>query len=314
MMFYILTGGIILDLIIGDPAFIPHPVVIIGKIISFLEKRLINNSKSKINEIIRGSILTIIIILLSYFTTFFLLRMVYNINQILGIIVNIYLFSTTIAIKGLAGAGKGIYQALITGDLELARQKTAMIVGRDTENISKSDIIRAAVETIAENTSDGIIAPLFFFLLGGVPLAITYKAVNTMDSMLGHKNDKYLYFGRPSAKLDDLVNYIPARITAYIFGIIALFPDYNSKKAWKIIKRDARKHPSPNAGYPEAAAAGALSIKLGGINYYQGQQEFRAYLGDDLPPEDVNEIKKMIKLMYYSTAFFVIIMIILDMI
>jgi len=313
-MFYILAGGIILDLVIGDPDFIPHPVVIIGKMISFLEERLNNNSKTKMNEILRGSILTTIIVLVSYFSTFFILKMVYDLNQFLGIIITVYLFSTTIAIKGLAEAGNGIYQALISGDLELARQKTAMIVGRDTENISKSDIIRATVETIAENTSDGIIAPLFFFFLGGVPMAMTYKAVNTMDSMLGHKNNKYLYFGRPSAKLDDLVNYIPARITAYIFWFIALLPNYDSKKAWKIIKRDAQKHPSPNAGYPEAAAAGALSIRLGGINYYQGKKEFRAYLGDDLSPEDIKEIKKMIKLMYYSTAFFIIIMIILNMI
>jgi len=313
-MFYILAGGIILDLVIGDPDFIPHPVVIIGKMISFLEERLNNNSKTKMNEILRGSILTTIIVLVSYFSTFFILKMVYDLNQFLGIIITVYLFSTTIAIKGLAEAGNGIYQALISGDLELARQKTAMIVGRDTENISKSDIIRATVETIAENTSDGIIAPLFFFFLGGVPMAMTYKAVNTMDSMLGHKNNKYLYFGRPSAKLDDLVNYIPARITAYIFWFIALLPNYDSKKAWKIIKRDAQKHPSPNAGYPEAAAAGALSIRLGGINYYQGKKEFRAYLGDDLPPEDIKEIKKMIKLMYYSTAFFIIIMIILNVI
>jgi len=313
-MFYILAGGIILDLVIGDPDFIPHPVVIIGKMISFLEERLNNNSKTKMNEILRGSILTTIIVLVSYFSTFFILKMVYDLNQFLGIIITVYLFSTTIAIKGLAEAGNGIYQALISGDLELARQKTAMIVGRDTENISKSDIIRATVETIAENTSDGIIAPLFFFFLGGVPMAMTYKAVNTMDSMLGHKNNKYLYFGRPSAKLDDLVNYIPARITAYIFWFLALLPNYDSKKAWKIIKRDAQKHPSPNAGYPEAAAAGALSIRLGGINYYQGKKEFRAYLGDDLSPEDIKEIKKMIKLMYYSTAFFIIIMIILNMI
>ncbi|MGM0436902.1 MAG: adenosylcobinamide-phosphate synthase CbiB [Bacillota bacterium] len=313
-MIYILIGGVIIDLVIGDPDFISHPVVLIGKIISFLEGRLINNSKTKMNEILRGSILTIIVVLMSYFSIFFFLKMAYNINQFFGIILNIYLFSTTIAIKGLAEAGNGIYQALKSGDIELARQKTAMIVGRDTEEISKSDIIRATVETIAENTSDGIIAPLFFFFLGGVPLAMTYKAVNTMDSMLGHKNEKYLNFGKPSAKLDDLLNYIPARITAFIFGIIALFPNYDSKKAWKIIKRDAKKHPSPNAGYPEAAAAGALSIRLGGVNYYQGKKEFRAYLGDDLAPQNINEIKRMINLMYYSTAFFIIIMILLDMI
>ena len=263
---------------------------------------------------IRGSILTFIVVLLTYFFIFFILKIAYNLNLYFGILLNIYLFSTTIAIKGLAKAGKNIYKALDSGDLELARQKTAMIVGRDTENITKSDIIRAAVETIAENTSDGIIAPLFFFLIGGTPLALSYKAVNTMDSMLGHKNEKYIYFGRPSAKLDDLFNYIPARITGLIFCFIAMFFNYNSKNAWKILKRDAKKHPSPNAGYPEAAAAGALSIRLGGVNYYQEKKEFRAYLGNNSPPQNKVEIKRMIHLMYYSTAFFIFIMLILNMI
>lgn len=311
MIIYILAGGVILDLIFADPDFIPHPVVIIGKLISFLEEKLLNNSKTKIKQIFRGSILTVVIILLTYLFINFFLKFAYNINEYFGILINIYFFSTTIAIKGLAEAGNGIYKSLVNGNLELARQKTAMIVGRDTENISKSDVIRAAIETIAENTSDGIIAPLFFFLIGGVPLAMAYKAINTMDSMLGHKNKKYLYFGRPAAKLDDLVNYIPARITSFSFCFTALFTDYNEKKAWKIIKRDAQKHPSPNAGYPEAAAAGALSIKLGGINYYQGEKEFRAYLGEDSPPQNINDIKRMIDLMYYSTALFLIIMIVL---
>lgn len=309
MIIYILAGGIILDLIIGDPDFIPHPVVIIGKLISYLEEKLADNSSSKNNQIIRGIILTITVFGLSYFFIFFILKTAFNLNLYFGIILNVYLFSTTIAIKGLAKAGSNIYQALESNDIKLARQKISMIVGRDTDNMAPTDIIRAAIETIAENTSDGIIAPLFFFWLGGVPLAMAYKAVNTMDSMLGHKNTKYIYFGKASARLDDFFNYIPARITGFIFCFIAfLFDNYN-KNAWNILKKDAKKHPSPNAGYPEAAAAGALSIRLGGVNFYQGEKEFRAYLGNGSVPRNNIEIKRMINLMYYSTFIFIMIMV-----
>jgi len=309
MIIYILAGGIILDLIIGDPDFIPHPVVIIGKLISYLEEKLADNSSPKNNQIIRGIILTFTVFGLSYFFVFFILKTAFNLNLYFGIILNVYLFSTTIAIKGLAKAGSNIYRALESKDIKLARQKISMIVGRDTDNMSPSDIIRAAIETIAENTSDGIIAPLFFFWVGGVPLAIAYKAVNTMDSMLGHKNTKYIYFGKASARLDDFFNYIPARITGLIFCFIAfLFDNYN-KNAFNILKKDAKKHPSPNAGYPEAAAAGALSIRLGGVNFYQGEKEFRAYLGNGSVPKNNIEIKRMIHLMYYSTFVFIMIMI-----
>ena len=309
MIIYILAGGIILDLIIGDPDFIPHPVVIVGKLISYLEEKLADNSSPKNNQIIRGIILTFTVFGLSYFFVFFILKTAFNLNLYFGIILNVYLFSTTIAIKGLAKAGSNIYRALESKDIKLARQKISMIVGRDTDNMSPSDIIRAAIETIAENTSDGIIAPLFFFWVGGVPLAIAYKAVNTMDSMLGHKNTKYIYFGKASARLDDFFNYIPARITGLIFCFIAfLFDNYN-KNAFNILKKDAKKHPSPNAGYPEAAAAGALSIRLGGVNFYQGEKEFRAYLGNGSVPKNNIEIKRMIHLMYYSTFVFIMIMI-----
>ncbi len=317
---YILVAGIFLDLLIGDPRFIPHPVVLFGKIINFLENKILNlfknrrNLSKKINRLLKiftGSILVFIVVFIAFSTVFLILKFSYELNYYFGIILNIYLFSTTIAIKGLAKAGNEIYSALQTDDIELARRKTAMIVGRDTAKMSKADIVRATIETIAENTSDGIMAPLFFFFIGGVPMAMAYKAINTLDSMLGHKNEKYLYFGKIAAKLDDLANYIPARICGILFSFIALLTNYNGKKAFKIMKRDASKHPSPNAGYPEAAAAGALNIRLGGINYYQGKKEFRSYLGDGPFPDSIEDIKRMIFLLYYSTAFLFLIMLVI---
>ena len=314
---YILVAGIFLDLLIGDPNFIPHPVVLFGKIINFLENKLLNlfknrrNLNEKVNRLLKilsGGILVIIVVFIAFSSVFLILKFSYKLNYYFGLILNIYLFSTTIAINGLVRAGNEIYSALKIDDIELARSKTDMIVGRDTEKMSKSDIIRASIETIAENTSDGIMAPLFFFFIGGVPLAMAYKAINTLDSMLGHKNEKYLYFGKIAARLDDLANYIPARLCGYIFSFIALLANYNGKKAFKIMKRDAKKHPSPNAGFPEAAAAGALNIRLGGINYYQGKKEFRSYLGDDSSPDNIEGIKRMIFLLYYSTALLFLIM------
>ena len=191
-------------------------------------------------------------------------------------------------------------------DLENARYKVGWIVGRDTENLSPQEVSRAAIETVAENTVDGIISPLFFFLIGGLPLVYLYRAINTMDSMLGYKNDRYLYFGRVAARIDDVANYIPARITGIIFVVSAFVLRLNTTNSWKMLRRDASKHPSPNGGWAEASVAGALEIRLGGYNFYFGRETFRAYMGEPLQEMGPQHIMTCIQMMYTATILFLL--------
>jgi len=216
------------------------------------------------------------------------------------------LLSATISPRSLAEAGKEIYRYLEQGDLVKARFKVGWIVGRDTENLNVANITRATVETIAENIVDGIISPLFYFFVGGLPLAMLYRAVNTMDSMIGYKNDKYLYFGRAAARLDDLLNFIPARLTGGLIVAIAFLYRLDYCGSWRVMRRDAKKHPSPNGGYPEAAVAGALNIRLGGLNYYFGKPSFRSYMGEALQELMPAHIQQTIGLMYGVTLAFLL--------
>ena len=296
--------ALIIDFIFADPDWYPHPVVLMGKVINYLEKKLIAVFNHKLRVRIMGLILAIIVIIGTYLITWQIIRVSSSINYYLGFTINIWLLFTTIAIKGLVQAGNGIYQAIINNSLKLARKRLSWIVGRDTDQLRESEIIRATIETLAENTSDGIIAPLFYALLGGAPAAMAYKAVNTLDSMLGYKNQRYLHFGWAAAKIDDLANWIPARITGALFIIAALINGYNWEKAFKTIKRDAKKHPSPNAGYPEAAIAGALGVRLGGVNFYHGEKSFRAYLGVAEVDFNLQQINRTIKLIYWNVGLF----------
>ena len=216
------------------------------------------------------------------------------------------LLAFTISPKSLAKAGRGIYALLLTNELDKARKAVGWIVGRDTEELDESEVARATVETIAENTVDGVIAPLFFFVIGGVPLAFLYRAANTMDSMIGYKNEKYLYFGKAAAKLDDVLNYIPARITAVLFIVSAWLLGFDSRNAMRMMQRDAAKHPSPNGGYAEATVAGALHIRLGGINSYFGKKSFRAYMGEAIERTAPKHIMESIRMMYTATVLFLI--------
>lgn len=302
---YLLLIAIIIDLIIGDPSWYPHPVVIIGRGINLLENLLRRICGSRF-ERIAGLILSIIIISSTFMVVDKLLDVAYYFNYYLGLIAELWILATTLAVKGLTRAGNSIYQPLVVGDLAAARKKLDGIVGRDTEGLSAENIIRGTIETIAENTSDGIIAPLFYAALGGAPAAMAYKAVNTLDSMLGYKNEEYYDFGWAAARIDDLANWIPARLTAFLFVIAAFLSGDNWQGAKEIIFRDAAKHPSPNAGFPEAAVAGALNLKLGGVNYYQGQESFRAYLGTGAEKFKLQQIKDIIKLLYWNLGLFVV--------
>ncbi len=306
-----LTGIIafLIDTIIGDPRTKYHPVVLMGKLIALLEHCFYRADDSDNKKFVMGIMLVIITLLISYEVAAAIMMLSYQIPFSWGsAAVGGLLLSFTISPNSLAKAGKGIYALLIMGELTEAREKVGWIVGRDTKDLDDAEIARATIETIAENTVDGIIAPLFFFVLGGVPLAVLYRAANTMDSMIGYKNEKYLYFGRGAAKLDDVLNYIPARITAMLFLFSALILGFDYRNAYRIMQRDAAKHPSPNGGYAEATMAGALHIRLGGMNSYFGRKSFRAYMGDAMVLIVPQHIMAAIRMMYTATVLFIIVL------
>ncbi|MCK8825518.1 adenosylcobinamide-phosphate synthase CbiB [Fuchsiella alkaliacetigena] len=302
----IILLALLVDLVVGDPEFLPHPVQIIGKFIDDGEQKLRELVSSELGERLAGLLLALTTILLTWISTYFLIMLIRELYWGLYMVVSILLLSTTFSVKGLAGAAKEIYRYLAAGELGLAREKVGWIVGRDTEGLSSTEVVRATVETVAENTVDGVLSPIFFACLGGVPLAMTYKAVNTLDSMLGYKNEDYLYFGWAAARIDDLANWIPARISGLLLSLAAFFLKRKGLASLKMVFRDAKKHPSPNGGYPEAAVAGALGVRLGGTNYYQGQASFREYLGDDNRVLENQDIRDTIYLMYITTFLFVL--------
>ena len=313
-MDYYLIAAVLLDLLIGDPAWLLHPVQIIGGLSTCLERLLRGffRIRGKIAERLAGIILVSVVVVLVYLATFYLIKLSFAVHHLLGVIVNIYLLGTTIALNGLVRAGAKVYRQLSLNDLAAARKAVALVVSRDCAHLKAEEIIRATVETLAENTSDGILAPVFFYLLGGTPLAMSYKAVNTLDSMFGYKNESYRYFGWAAARLDDLANLIPARLTGLGFCLTAFWVRQNPVKAFQTMWRDARKHPSPNAGYPEGAVAGALGVRLGGVNYYHGQPSCRAYLGKQETEFSNDQILTVIKMIYWNLGLFLFLYIIVS--
>jgi len=284
----------LLDLIIGDPYWLPHPVRAIGKVIEYLERALRKNNQNQKTEKIKGIILTVITVGLSYFIIYFFIYVGGIISPGLKFAFSSFFIFTTLSTKNLGEEAFSVYRALEEDNLELARERVSRIVGRDTKGLSRDEIVRAIVETVAENTVDGIISPLFYAVLGGAPLAMAYKAVNTLDSMMGYKNEKYIQFGWFSAKLDDLVNYLPARISVLLIPMASLLVRQRGLMALRVIFRDGKKSPSPNAGIPEAGFAGALGIQLGGVNFYQGVKEYRPILGEKLKKKSPKDILKAI--------------------
>lgn len=296
------------DTLIGDPRSRLHPVVLIGNLIASLERSLYHEGDSDSRKLWAGGLLAVTVLLLVYNMTACLLQLVHLVsNQYAAVLIEAALLSFTISPRSLAAAGREIYGYLVKGDMENARYKVGWIVGRDTDKLSSGEVARATVETVAENTVDGIIAPFFFFMLGGVPLAFMYRAANTLDSMVGYKNDKYLYFGRISARIDDVLNYIPARITGLLFVVSAMFLQLDWRNSWKMLRRDAAKHPSPNGGWAEASVAGALGIRLGGYNSYFGRESFRAYMGEPVEELAAKHILGCTRLMYTATILFLVI-------
>lgn len=297
----------IIDTVYGDPRSNFHPVVLIGNLISYIENKLYPKKPALPKDLMLRGLLTVCLVLLTVgLITSFFVYLGHKGGILLYFSLSALILYVTITPRALARDGMEIYHLLRDGDLVKVRARLSWIVGRDTDNLSEADIVRGTVETIAENTTDGIISPLFYFMLFGPVGATLYRAGNTMDSMLGYKDDRYLYFGRIAARLDDILNYIPARITFLLFAASAYILRLDWKNAVAITRRDARKHPSPNGGYAEAPMAGALNVRLGGYNYYHGVAEFREYMGDPKVELKAFHIKKSIIMMYLATAIFVI--------
>lgn len=296
--------GFGLDCIVGDPYNIPHPIRLIGKIIGVLEKIIRRNMK---NLRLGGFLLAIIVVTFSTIIPLAILFVCYKINVILGIAVETVMSCYMLAAKCLCKESMKVCRASESGDIESARKAVSMIVGRDTTVLDKDGIIRAAVETVAENASDGVTAPLFYMGLGGAVGAFLYKSVNTMDSMIGYKNEKYADIGRFAAKLDDVLNYIPSRMTALLMVASAPIFRLDAQNALRIWKRDRRKHASPNSAQTESACAGALHVRLAGDAWYFGELHKKPYIGNDDRPIEAADIRRANCLMYGASVFMLII-------
>jgi adenosylcobinamide-phosphate synthase len=293
---FLLPAAWLVDQILGDPEWIPHPVRLIGFAISRGESAMRHEGQSDRTELITGAALTLAVVASSYYLSREAIRTANRKSRALGDTVELLLGCTCLAARSLDREATSVTDALEAGDLALARMRLARIVGRDTEHLDTNEINRAVIETLAESASDGIIAPLFYLALGGVPLAMAYKAVNTLDSMIGHADTRYFYFGKAAARLDDVANFIPARLTA--LGIVTasrLIDEASPQSAWQIWQRDGGKHKSPNAGQPESAMAGALHTRLGGDNVYDGEVVPSPEMGREFPPPSLEQAKKAIR-------------------
>lgn len=286
-----------LDLLIGDPRWLPHPVVLMGRLTGLLERRW--NCGTARQKRWRGMGLTVTVVLGTWLIAAGLLAVLSAIHPLLGNLAEILLLASCLAVRGLVGAARAVYQPLARGDLAAAREAVSHIVGRDTSQLDERGVTRACVESVAENTVDGITAPLFWAVLGGAPLALAYKAVNTLDSMVGYRSPRYEDFGRASARLDDAVNWLPARFTALAMWLAArLVVGGRTKGALAATRREAPRHPSPNAGWPESMVAHLLGVRLGGLNHYDGRPSHRATLGRARQPLAVGHIERAIRHMH----------------
>ncbi len=276
----LLTLAYALDCLIGDPVWLPHPVRWMGRMINGGERLLRIIARNPTTELFAGLGLTLIVVTTFGIGSWFLLLWLGSVNATLAFLVSVYLAASTLATRSLLDEARAVRRFLVNGDLLSARPQVSRIVGRDTQELDEPEVIRAVIETLAESASDGIVAPMFYLAIGGVPAALAYKAVNTLDSMIGHRDKHYEFFGKCAARLDDVASFIPARITALLFVWAAWTLHLDWRGAWRIMRRDGAKHRSPNAGRPEGAMAGALGVRVGGTNFYAGERHYGQYLGD----------------------------------
>lgn len=299
-MLWIVLAALVIDFAVGDPKRPVHPVIHIGRLVRLLESRLRKAADTARTSRLKGAALALTTTCCAFLVIWAFAEGARFIHPWLGYAVHAWFLSTTIAVRGLGAAAIAVYRPLAAGDLSVAREKVGQIVGRDTTQASEKEIVRAAVETVAENTVDAVVAPLFFGLLGAAPLAMFYRAANTLDSMVGYKNEKYVHFGWASARLDDLWNWVPARITGILMPLVVFLQRGPSAalRAIRAIVVFARRHPSPNGGIPESAAAGALGVELGGTNRYGDVVSDRAKLGWPFRELHRKDIVRIVKLLY----------------
>jgi len=302
-----ISAAYVADLFFGDPSGYPHPVKLIGRTISFFEKRLLQWAHTPRMQHFLGVILAVTIVSGVGILTWAIIRMAGWVHPVLSSVIIIFFAYTTLATRNLYDEPRKVIRALEQGDVNLARRQVGFLVSRDTDHLDEKEICRALIETVSENTSDGIVAPLFYLIIGGPPLAMAYKALNTLDSMVGYRNDRYRYFGWASARGDDLANLIPSRLTALIFILSSFILRKNWRRAWRATWRDGRKNSSPNSGYPEAAMAGALGVRLGGKNSYFGRVEEKPLIGEPERSIDRNVVQESLHLMIVNSFIAVII-------
>lgn len=297
--------GFVLDLVFGDPHALPHPIRLIGTLIAGLEKKLLKlQMRDEKKEFYKGILLVVLVLFSTGAVAALVLVVAYWLHPVAGIVIESVMTYQILATKCLKDESMKVYQSLNEQGLEAGRVAVSMIVGRDTNVLDETGVVKAAVETVAENTSDGVIAPMLYTALGGPVLGFVYKAFNTMDSMVGYKNDKYLYFGRAAAKLDDVVNFIPARISAYLMIAAAYIGGkaFDGKQAYRIYKRDRRNHASPNSAQTESVCAGALGIQLAGDASYFGKVVKKPYIGDAHRAVEREDIVRVNRLMYVTAV------------
>lgn len=308
----ILLLSSVLDFIFGDPLRLPHPIVYIGKLITGLEKLLSPNSTKR--DVPKGVLIFILTVIISFVIPFVILLALYRVNFYLGLILEIFWSFQILAARTLSIEAYKVKKYLDDGNLKEARRALSMIVGRDTSQLTEEDITKAVVETVSENTTDGIVSPLIAITIGGAPLGFAYKAVNTLDSMIGYRSEQYFYFGKASAILDDVVNYLPARLTGISMCFAsALISGLSAKGAWRVMMRDHAKHASPNGGWTEGATAGALGVRLGGDATYFGVLYKKTSLGDPKRTIESCDIARATKLMWISSIIVLILLVIIRM-
>jgi adenosylcobinamide-phosphate synthase len=291
-----ITAAYLLDWIVGDPEWLPHPVRLMGLCSQRGEALLRRAGQSANEELVAGGALTFAMVGVFYVGTARAIEWAYRIGCGTGFVTEFFLGWTCLASRGLVDEANAVVRALEQDDLPRARRRLARIVGRDTQALSETQIHRAVIETVAESACDGIVAPLIYMAIGGVPLAMAYKTINTLDSMIGHADERYFYFGKAAARLDDVANYLPSRLTALAIATVAWMGSNGSGKSLRTWRRDGGKHKSPNAGQPESAMAGALCVRLGGENTYAGERIATPVLGAEFEQPTLHHAKRAIRL------------------
>ena len=297
----VLLTGFLLDCLLGDPQRSPHPVRLMGRGIASYDRRFRKGGNRR-TDFVSGMVLALLLTAVSFLVPFFLLRLLYGIHILLGVAVEALLCYLVFGARDLVDESMRVYRALKEDNLPDARKALSLIVGRDTDRLDEESTARAAVETVAENLTDGVIAPMLFMLVGGAPAGLLYKAINTMDSMIGYRNAQYEYFGKFAARLDDVANFIPARVAAFFLLPAAALTGHSAKNALRIYRRDRRNHKSPNSAQTESAFSGALGISLSGPNYYRGVLVDKPPIGDASRPVSPEDIRRTCKMMYVAAV------------